>query len=273
MKTSISTFVYFKYPLTEAIKRISCYGYEGVELWGGRPHAYCDDMTKDRISEVARVIEDHELCISNFIPAQFRYPTNLAAPDQGIREKSISYIKKNIDVAVEVGAPTVSLCPGFSMYGQSLAEAWDCMMMSFGELLEYSKGMRIELILEPGHRDETDLVVTIDDALKVSASFGNRIGILPDTGHLFINKEPISDVVEKVAGNTHHFHIDDNYGSTDDHLVPGDGGIYFDIFLNNLEKSKYDGFLAVELGYRYCNDPDSAAKRSLEYLKTRVTPV
>ncbi len=92
MKTSISTFVYFKYPLTEAIKRISCYGYKGVELWGGRPHAYCDDMNKDRISEVVKVIEDYELCISNFIPAQFRYPTNLAAPDRGIHITFISMI-------------------------------------------------------------------------------------------------------------------------------------------------------------------------------------
>ena len=44
MKLSLSTFVYFRYPLIEAIRRTAHFGYDGVELWGGRPHAYADDM-------------------------------------------------------------------------------------------------------------------------------------------------------------------------------------------------------------------------------------
>ncbi|MDD3544985.1 MAG: hypothetical protein PHG96_06455 [Kiritimatiellae bacterium] len=45
MKLSLSTFVYVNYALDETIRRVADLGYDGVELWGGRPHAYCDDIT------------------------------------------------------------------------------------------------------------------------------------------------------------------------------------------------------------------------------------
>ena len=41
MKLSLSTFVYFRYALFEAIRRTAAHGYQAVEIWGGRPHAYC----------------------------------------------------------------------------------------------------------------------------------------------------------------------------------------------------------------------------------------
>lgn len=269
MKYSLSTFAYFKYPLIEAVKRTAAFGYEGVEIWGGRPHGYCEDMTPSRINDLKRVIEGSGIKISNFIPAQFRYPTNLAACEEIIRLNSVEYIKKNIDVAVELNSPYVSLCPGFSMYGQSCQEAWDAMIKSFDALLEYSKDMPLKLILEPGNRYETDLVVTVDDGLRAINELGKGLGILPDTGHMFVNKECISDVIEKVKGLTCHYHIDDNIGITDDHMVPGEGKMYYDIFLKKLADSGYDGYLAVELGFQYCNDPDGAVKRSIDYLRSK----
>lgn len=269
MKYSLSTFVYYKYPLEEAIKRIAAFGYHGVEIWAGRPHAYYEDMTDNRINEIRTVLESYGLQISNFIPAQFRYPTNIAAYDETIRRNSVEYIKGNIDVAVKFEAPFVSLCPGFSMYGKSSEEGWNCMIKSLGELLDYSTGMPVKLLLEPGNRAETDLVVTVDDGLRAIDQLNYRMGILPDTGHLFVNKESVSDVIEKVKGLTCHYHIDDNMGVSDDHLVPGEGKMYYDTFISKLYESGYNGYLAVELGFGYCNDPDIAVKKSIDYLKTK----
>ncbi|MDF2502272.1 MAG: Xylose isomerase protein barrel [Anaerosporomusa subterranea] len=267
MKISLSTFVYFRYPLIESIKRTALYGYDAVEIWGGRPHAYAEDMSTKKIQEVRSVINQLGIGISCFIPAQFRYPTNLASQDPEIRQKSIDYIKRSIDVAAELGAPFVSLCSGYSTYGQSLDDAWMAMMDSLGTLLEHSAGMPLELVLEPGNRYETDLVVTVDDAIKAVNAFDGRIGILPDTGHLFVNKESLSDVVEKMQGYITHYHIDDNMGITDDHMVPGQGKMSYDIFLQKLKQYQYQGYLAVELGFQYTVDPDIAVKQSADYLR------
>lgn len=270
MKLSLSTFVYFRYTLPEAIRRTAKLGYEGVELWGGRPHAYCDDMDEKHVKEVKAALDETGIVISNFIPAQFRYPTNLAAPDETIRSGSIDYLKKSIDAAAALEAPYVSLCPGFSLYGQGVPAAWDAMIDSFSQLLDHSKGMDLKLILEPANRYESDLVVTIDDGLRAVKELGTEMGLLLDTGHLFINQEPIADTMDKMKGITCHFHIDDNMGVTDDHMVPGDGKMNYDLFFEKLKEIKYDGFLAVELGFGYTIDPDVAVKRSIEYLRKNM---
>ncbi|MFW5861078.1 MAG: sugar phosphate isomerase/epimerase family protein [Spirochaetota bacterium] len=267
MKLSLSTFVYFRYPLVEAIKRMAAFGYDGVEIWGGRPHAYCDDMDDAHVKETRKVLDDTGIAISNFIPAQFRYPSNPAAPDEKIRGGSVDYLKKSIDAAAALGSPYVSLCPGFSMYGQTVEEGWDAMIRSFNQLLAHTRGMDLILILEPANRMESDLVVTVDDGLKAVRDVDGEMGLLVDIGHMFVNKEPLADAITKVQPYPHHFHIDDNNGNADEHMVPGDGKIQYDVFLDELKRSGYEGFLAVEIGFQYTVDPDPAVKRSIDYLK------
>ena len=186
MKYSLSTFVYFRYPLVEAIKRTAAFGYDGVEIWGGRPHAYADDMDAAGIKAVKKVINETGLGISCFIPAQFRYPTNLAAMDEAMRARSVDYIKRSMDVAAELGAPFVDVCPGFSIFGQSVKAAWQAMIESFNLLADYAEKLPLTLVLEPGNRYETDLVVTVDDArCGRLRKYCAEMGILPDTGHPF----------------------------------------------------------------------------------------
>lgn len=268
MKLSQSTFVYFRYPLVEAIKRLAAYGYDAVDVWGGTPHAYPDDMDKQKIQEVKSVANQLGISMACFIPAQFRYPTNLASGETNIRLRSIEYIKKSIDVAAELGSPLVSLCSGYSTYGQSRVEAWKSMLDSLQVLTDYAKQTPVKLVLEPGNRYETDLVVTVDDAIEALHSLNGEMGILPDTGHLFVNKEPLSDVFTKLAGYNVHFHIDDNVGITDDHMVPGQGKMCYDIFLKKLQEMNYQGVLTVELGFQYTVDPDVAVKQSIDYLRS-----
>jgi protein FrlC len=267
MKLSLSTFVYYRYPLVEAIKRTAAFGYDAVEIWGGRPHAFADDMDAAAIREVRRVIDATGLAVSCFIPAQFRYPTNIAAADQRMRAKSVDYLKRSIEVAAEMGAPFVDVCPGYSLYGQSWEDAWAAMLESLNTLADFTASMPLAIVLEPGNRYETDLVVTVDDALRALKQVNGPIGILPDTGHLFVNKEPLADVVEKVAGLTCHYHIDDNLGITDDHMVPGQGKMDYQIFLARLKEAGYQGSLAVELGFQYTVDPDVAVKQSIDFLR------
>lgn len=271
MKLSLSTFVYFRYPLVEAIQRTAAFGYDAVEIWGGRPHAFAEDMSEAKILETRRVIEDVGLDISCFIPAQFRYPTNLAAADRNMRLKSVDYIKRSIETAAALGAPFVDVCPGFSIYGQSWDEAWSAMIESLNALADFAKDAPLTLVLEPGNRYETDLVVTVDDALRALREVKGKMGILPDTGHLFVNKEPVSDVVSKVAGLPCHYHIDDNVGITDDHMVPGQGKMDYTLFLDRLQASGYQGHLAVELGFQYTVDPDIAVKQSIEFLRAKTS--
>jgi len=285
MKSSLSTFVFYRYSLPATLRMIKELGYDGVEIWGGRPHAYCEDMTGQAAAGIASLLEELDLPVSNFIPAQFRYPVNIASSDENIRKNSVRYICSSIDTAVMLNTPSISLCPGFSMYDSSVRVCYDQMKKSIGEILQYNEykytGHKynehkytghdsIKILIEPGHPLETDLIVTVEDCLELIDSFGSdKLGVCVDTGHMFVNKENISRVVDQLSGYMTHYHIDDNNGISDDHLVMGEGKIDFCVFLTALEQSGYNGFLAVELGYGYTTDPYPAAKRALEFFNGR----
>src|SRR5512133_463689 len=100
MKLSISTKLFLNYTLQETIKRVASLGYHGIEIWGGRPHAYYREINKETASDLRRLIDKQALQISGFIPAQFGYPTCLCSPLVSIRNDSVEYIKKSIDASL-----------------------------------------------------------------------------------------------------------------------------------------------------------------------------
>lgn len=273
MKLSQSTFVYFYYPLKEAVKRIAEAGYEGVEIWGGRPHAYRDDLTRTELKDIRSLLNDEGLEVSAFIPAQFRYPTSLVSPKKKVRNESIEYIRESFSVAIFLGTDMVTVCPSHTLFGQSFENGWELLKESLNKLIECARQYDITLLLEPAHRMESDLIITIDDALKIIREIrDNRIGVLLDTGHCALNQEVLADCVKKLArsGYIFHIHLDDNNGVMDDHLIPGRGKINFIAFLKELKRVNYDGFLTVELGFQYILDPDSAIRESREFFRQQI---
>lgn len=263
MRLSVSTFVYLNYPLEEAIKRVASFGYHGVEIWGGRPHAYRRDLSAAEIEALRALIAKHGLEISGFIPAQFRYPTNLCIPDERIRQDSVRYIQDSIKTAASLGAPLVSICPGHSLYGQGREDAWERLKESLRTLSSFASGHGIRLAVEPADRYETDLVQTSDDALLLLEELGlDNVGVVFDTGHGHVLGENLAEAVRKLGSALFHIHIDDNHGQRDEHLIPGDGTIDFAAFLAGLEQMGYRGFLTVELGFGYTINPDEAVRES-----------
>jgi fructoselysine 3-epimerase len=265
---SISSFVHFRYTLPEAIRRYADLGFDMVEPWGGRPHAFWEDMRGDYLKEILDALDETGLRISNFIPAQFRYPVNIATPIPEMRVASVDYLKRNVEAALRLKAPSVSLCPGFSLRGQGRESAWDAMIQSIRELIGFAPGDFL-ILIEPGNLWETDLIATVEDGMKAIAELGSpkNLGLCLDTGHLFINREAVSDAPSLVGKLPLHFHVDDNRGKGDDHLVPGEGDIDFRLFFSKLIRSGYSGALTVEIGFGYTPDPDPPALASLEAVK------
>lgn len=270
MKLSQSTFVYFNYPLKEAVTRIAEAGYQGVEIWGGRPHAYRDDLAEAELKDIHSLIEEKGIEVSAFIPAQFRYPFSLVNPKEKIRKDSINYVKESFNTAIALGTHRITVCPGHTLYGQSFESAWQLLRESLKMLVEYAQRQDAILLLEPAHRMETDLVITVDDALRIIKEIGSdRLGILLDVGHAFINRESLTDCIKKLisSGSIFHIHINDNDGLMDSHLIPGEGKINFIPLLEELKRINYQGFFTVELGFQYITDPDAAVHKSKQFFQ------
>lgn len=274
MRISISSFVYYNYSIEEAVKRISSCGYQGIEIWGGRQHAYRNDLTEAEISKLQRLMEESQIEVSAFIPAQFRYPTCLCSPNPRIREDSVAYIKDSIDTSLKLGCNRVSICPGHTLYGQGYDDGIAQLTASIRELHGYANIKDVEILIEPAHRFESDLILTIEDGIDFISKLDlENLGIVMDTGHCFVNRESLVDCVSLLKGVPYHIHIDDNNGVSDQHKIPGEGELDFLPFLKELKKSNYDGFLTVELGWDYTLEPDQAAIKSKQNIESLIREI
>ena len=272
MRFSQSSFVYFDYPLQEAIRRLHRFGYRGIEIWGGRPHAYRGDLD-GQLGELRALLEKCSMAVANFVPAQFRYPSILCSGNEAVRRDSVGYIEHAIENAVKLGAPHVSVCPGKTLHGEDMRAGWEQLRRSLKELLDYAVGKDVILLIEPAHRFESNLILTVRDGLRMIEEIGSdRLGILLDTGHANVNGEDLAQIVLSLRGVPLHIHIDDNDGTSDAHLVPGDGKIDFAPFVMALRQIGYTGFISAELGFGYTSDPDPAVERSLTWLRETFGP-
>jgi len=265
MKLSYSTKLYYNYRLEDTIRRGAKFGYPGVEIWGGRPHAYYKDMDEASIASVRKVIDETGVEISGFIPAQFGYPTNLCSPIFNLRKDSVEYIKKSMDTSLALGCKKVSLCPGRTLYGQGYDQGMKDLSNSLADLVDYAIQKDVLLLLEPAHMLESDLILTVEDGIRIMEDQKyENMGIALDTGHCHVNKEVLVDTVFllKEKNIPMHIHLDDNNTTADQHKIPGEGTIDFVPFFQALMEIGYDGYLTVELGFDYTANPDAAAYKS-----------
>lgn len=262
MKFAQSSFVYFNYSLHDAILRLHQSGYQGIEIWGGRPHMYRHDLDAE-FDRIKQLLDECEMTVPNFIPAQFRYPSILCSSNQTVRRDSVRYIQDAIDNALRLGAPSVSLCAGMTLAGESVEQGWQNLRQSIVELLDYSDRTNLKLLIEPAHSAESTLILTITDGLRMIRDIGSeRLGICLDTGHANINGEDLAQVVSELKNVPLHIHIDDNNGDSDAHLIPGEGRIDYAPFVRALSEISYQGFVSAELGFQYTLDPDAAVKKT-----------
>jgi len=262
-----SSFIYFNHSLPDAIRRLHQFGYHGVEIWGGRPHMYRRDLD-DQLDAMRRLLDECEMVVPNFIPAQFRYPSILCSSNETIRRDSVRYIEDAIDNALKLGAPSVSLCAGMTLHGESIERGWAQLRQSIVELLEYTDQTNLKLLIEPAHKAESTLVLTVADGLRMIREIkSERLGICFDTGHANVNGEDLTQVVNDLRGVPMHIHIDDNHGDSDAHMIPGDGRIDFATLARALKENDYRGFVSAELGFQYTLDPDAAVQKTRAVLE------
>jgi protein FrlC len=213
MKISLSSFVYVYSPLEEAIRKTAEAGYDGIDIWGGRPHAYRRDLSVEDIRGTVDLLAKCRLEAASFIPAQFRYPTNLCSANETIRLDSVAYILHGINLAGQLGAPVLSVCPGHTLAGQPRADAWSRLSASLTEICRRARQKAIRIAIEPADAYETDLMNTVSGAMQMvhELDFPN-LGILLDSGHVNLSGESFAQAIQAAGKRLFHVHVDDNQG-------------------------------------------------------------
>ena len=79
MKFSFLTYHFARYPLEQCLYMAKEYGFNGVEVWGARPHAYAYDMDNTMIRQVIDWKKKYGIEISMFTPEILAYPYSLTS--------------------------------------------------------------------------------------------------------------------------------------------------------------------------------------------------
>jgi fructoselysine 3-epimerase len=267
MKFAQSSFVYSNYSLQYAIRSMGRMGYDGIAVWGGRPHMYRQDLHA-QLREILDLLAEYGMEACHVVPAQFRYPSLLSSTNEKVRRDSVRYIIDNVDNALLLGAPSLHICAGFSAFDEPVGRGWDCLRRSICEILEYLQGTGLRLYIEPAHRFESNQILTLDDGLRMIREIGDdQLGILLDTGHLHVNGEDLAEGVAKLGPLLGYVDLDDNDGSADAHLAPAAGTIDFAPFAAALKRAGYSRYISAELGMQYVLDPEPAVASCLTWMR------
>jgi protein FrlC len=269
MKLATATSVLYLYAIKDAIPLIARAGYEGVDIWGGRPHVYRQDLSAEELKQLRQLIDDHGLSVSSLMPAFYRYPHSLSSPNPRVRADSIDYMRQCIDNAAILGAPIVLVVPDNSLYGQTKADSLQRITESIDVVAQYARPYDLKLGIEILYYDETDLVNTADDALNIINELGHQnIGAVLDTGTLNLSKESPVEILAKLKERMLQVHVNDNEGGhKQQNLIPGEGTYDFRSLIQVLKEHGYQGFLSAELSKEYADDPEPALRTTAERLR------
>ena len=269
MRIATATSVLFQHTIQDAIRLIASIGFDGVDIWGGRPHVYRNDLTAEDLVHLRRLIADHGLCIVSFMPAFYRYPHSLSNPNPRVREDSIDYMRQCTDNAAALGAGIVLVVPDHSLHRQTREDALGRFVESVDVVARYASQYDLMLGIEVLYFDETDLVNSADDALGIIDQLGyQNIGVVLDTGTLNLSKESPEKMLAKLGDLVLQVHVNDNDGGRkQQNLIPGEGTYDFRSLIRTLREDDYSGFLSAELTKGYADDPEPALRTTLERLR------
>ncbi|HAF63179.1 MAG TPA: fructoselysine 3-epimerase [Anaerolineaceae bacterium] len=267
MKFGLFTCGYMRFPLEQAFKDAARFGYDGVEIWGGRPHAYPPDLKDTGVKNILELSDRYEMPIIGYTPETNAYPYNMMIGTEAMRRDSLDYIKLSMDVAKEMGAEFTLISAAHAGYNTPRDEYWARLMKNMRELAAYAEKIDHTLILEPLTQYESNVVCTANDLLVVLNEINSpKLTGMCDICPPFCNVEPIMTYFTKLGDRVSHMHIIDSDGHSDSHLLPGEGRIPLKQLLREIEELNYQGYCTIELVTAYMNEPSLYAAAAIEKL-------
>jgi protein FrlC len=274
MITAYQTFSYLNYPFEEVLKRLARIGYKGVEISAASECGTFNykDLDEKRAKAVVEQSKSLGLKIVSYdcelLPAS---GWNLASPYENIRKRTVEYICKSAIKAEELTAPVMVIVAGRVMYGTQKSRAWDWVVEGLKECAKVAHDHNVSLGLEHLTLLEGNVVVTLEDLIAMIEDVAHPgLQALLDTGHVNVTKESMTDYIYGLGDKLKHIHLDDNDGNSDDHLPPGMGNMDFAPMFKALKNIGYKAGISVEPSFGFSLDPDTAAKKGIEFFKQHL---
>jgi sugar phosphate isomerase/epimerase len=238
MHFGISTHLYHDRRLSrEHLAEIASYGFEAVEVFATRSHFDYHDPRA--IAELGAWLAETGLTLHGIHAPDMA----TAAGDNAKRQAAVKEAAAALGIAREIpaGVFVVHLGTPTAQGGENNRTA---AFRSLEEICRLAEpiGVRVAVEVIPNPlSDPASLVTLLERDLE-----SPRTGICLDLGHAFLLGD-VADAIETVAEHLITTHVHDNGGKKDDHLVPFEGRVNWDVALMTLQKVGYDGTYVMEL--------------------------
>ena len=268
LKVVMFTSGYQRNPLEHCFMDAKEYGYDYIELWGGRPHAYAPDLKAGDINEVRRLIEKYEMPVLGYTPEHNAYPYNYMIGSEAQRRDAIDYLKLSLEMAKEMGAEFVLTSPANGGYLATYDQLWSRLEKNIQELGDYAAKLEIKLVVEALTPYESNFFTRANDLVELFRRVDNPYVVgMCDIVPPFVQHESIMAYFDKLGNKMDHMHIIDGENGSDTHLIPGEGNIPIKEMLYEMKRIGYDKTATLELVTNYINEPRFYAKRAIDNMR------
>ena len=268
LKVGMFTSGYQRNPLEHCFMDAKEYGYDYIELWGGRPHAYAPDLKAGDINEVRRLIEKYEMPVLGYTPEHNAYPYNYMIGSEAQRRDAIDYLKLSLEMAKEMGAEFVLTSPANGGYLATYDQLWSRLEKNIQELGDYAAKLEIKLVVEALTPYESNFFTRANDLVELFRRVDNPYVVgMGDIVPPFVQHESIMAYFDKLGNKMDHMHIIDGENGSDTHLIPGEGNIPIKEMLYEMKRIGYDKTATLELVTNYINEPRFYAKRAIDNMR------
>ncbi len=280
MKLAYSSNAYTDFPIAETIARIAALGYAGLELLADVPHAWPAGLLDVSKQAIRDCLEEYGLAISNINgfmmrgvadPRQPYWHPSWVEPDPHYRAIRREHTRRALNLAKELGSPSIQTEPGGPLGDRSWDDAAEMFYEEFMPCVEVAEELEVLLLIEP----EPELMI---ETFEQYEEFAGRVdspwvGLNFDIGHAFCVGQDPQKWIPQMARHTKHYHIEDIAASRKhDHLIPGRGAIDLPAVLSEIAKTGYEGWVTVEL-YPYIDSPDDAGREARDFLEPIIAKV
>lgn len=268
LKVGMFTSGYQRNPLEHCFMDAKEYGYDYIELWGGRPHAYAPDLKAGDINEVRRLIEKYEMPVLGYTPEHNAYPYNYMIGSEAQRRDAVDYLKLSLEMAKVMGAEFVLTSPANGGYLATYDQLWGRLEKNIQELGDYAAKLEIKLVVEALTPYESNFFTRANDLVELFRRVDNPYVVgMCDIVPPFVQHESIMAYFDKLGNKMDHMHIIDGENGSDTHMIPGEGNIPIKEMLYEMKRIGYDKTATLELVTNYINEPRFYAKRAIDNMR------
>ncbi len=277
MKFGASTWLWTS-PFTSdqipLLEKIATLGFDFVELPVENP----EHFSAAKLNPVLK-----GLGLEAVICAAVTGERDLSAESASARQQALAYFEACVKLAEDLGAACV-VGPLYASVGKArlssdaLRQAeWDRSATSLAQLAQTASNSGVRLGLEPLNRFETDMINTVEDALRMVQQVNHpHLGIAFDSFHMNIEETDFRRAVELAGNQLVHLQVSDSHRG-----VPGEGNSDWAGLGAGLKAINYQGKIGIEsfspdasslaaavcIWRRFADSQDEFARRGLAFLQ------